>query len=222
MPSLFPTGAAAAEVEDAEDVVVDLNARVVAAKPDADINALIPQPPGSNGKFGHGAYLLRARLLDRGDIANPKPGLTKEKVPFVTVGLELEIVDEGSEFHGFKMNKYINSLVQKMRQTSDVHWFMNCIGETLPEDISLGELIEKIKSALESEPMINSELEWRASRKIGQGKYDYEDVATRMMDFPKSPDGDGHIPVYTYKDPKSGEKTEHRAMAYVSKFLSQS
>lgn len=216
MPELFPTqsATAVAEPEVAEIIEVDLDAEVIAEHPDADINATLPLPPGGQ------KYIVRLGLLDRGEQENPSASMTKkEKKPFITVGLELELVDESSEFHGFKMTDYINSLVQQRRQTSPVHFVMSCIGEVLPNVIKLKDLIAKVKTALESRPLIPVIIEWKGSVKTGPGKYDWTEVFKRMTDFPKDPESDGRLQIATWTDPKTGQKHEVRAQAYIYQYL---
>lgn len=218
MPQLFPTETATAVAEEVEEIQVEDNEVVEAANPEADMNATLPIPPA-------GSYLFKVSLLDRGEIANPKRGRTNPKDgtsgrPFISVGLKLHLVDEGGEFHGFELTEYVTSLVMARRGTSSLHHFMNCIGETLPTTIGIGDLEAKVRAALESNPLVQAKLEWKASRKSGPGKYDREEVVKYMRDFPNNPDGDGKSQIYIYK-PKSGAPEELRAMPYISKFLLQ-
>lgn len=221
MPTLFNTDTAAVatvDTDEAEVVAVDWDAEVEAANPDADINETLPLPEG--GK----TYLWSIKLLDRGeDKENPYPGITSKKKPFLNVMFELSLVDESSEFHDFKINFYANSLVFDRRGTSMVHHIMHCIGETLPQVVKLSEMRDRIKKAFESipAPLVHAELEWKASRKNGPGKYDYEEVVKRARDFPKNPEGDGRSQIYVFVDPKTKQKMELRAQAYISKFLLQ-
>lgn len=225
MPDLFktPGGAAVAEgtspVEEAEVVQIDWEATVEAEHPDADANEILPIPPGGQ------TYLWKVSLLDRGEIENPKPGMTKDRKPFITVGLELELVDESSEFNGFKLSEYVTSLVMPRRGTSMLHHVMNCMGEVLPSSISLKALRDKVVETLTSSPspLINAELEWKASRKNGPGKNDYEQVAQKMKQFPRNPEGDGYSQTYIWKNPKNPNDTQElRAFPYITKYIAQS
>jgi hypothetical protein len=219
MPQLFNTDAAATSstpvAEEAEIVQVDWDAEVVAEHPDADINELLPIPPA-------GIYLFKARLLPATEgKENPYGSVTKAKVQFVVAMIELELVDESSPFNGYKLNHRLSSLVFDKRGTSPLHHFMNCIGEVLPNVIRMKDLRDRVISSLESSPMVQVELEWRAARKSGTGQYDWEDVAKKMRDFPKDKESDGYSQVYIYTNPQTKQKSEHRAVAYINKFLLQ-
>jgi hypothetical protein len=223
MPELFKTSASAVatspvDAEEIQAIEVDWDAEVKAEHPDADINETLPIPPA-------GVYLFKCRLQNRGeDKENPYGSVTKDKNnprSFLNVMLELELVDESSEFNGYKLNHKLSSLVFDKRGTSPLHHFMNCIGEVLPEVILLRDMKDKVVAALEATPMVQAELEWRAARKSGQGQYDWEDVAKKMLDFPKNKEGDGRSQIYVYTNPATKQKTEHRAMPYISKFLLQ-
>lgn len=217
MPNLFANNQSSTAVEEeAVEIVINEDEEIVADRPDADINELIPQPPG-------GRYLLKASLAEVAeDKENPYTSATKKNhKPFVAVVLNLEIVDESSDFHGFAFTKNINSLVQKQRQTSDVHNFMACIGEVLPQRISIRELKQRVKEALESNPSVWAEIEWKASIKTGSGTYDWTEIKTLYNQFPKDPEGDGRLQEVSWTDPKTKEVHVLRAKAYVSKFLRQ-
>lgn len=220
MPNLFNTDSAnvataPVDTEGVQAVEIDWDAEVKADHPDADLNEILPIPPA-------GVYLFKVRLAPTAeDKENPYGSVTKDGKPFLNAMIELELVDESSEFNGTKLNMRLSSLVFEKRGTSPLHFFMNCIGETLPEVIRLKDLRDRVISALESAPMVQAQLEWRAARKIGPEKYDWEDVAKRMRDFPKDKEGDGYSQIYIYTDPKTKHKSEHRAMAYISKFLLQ-
>lgn len=228
MPNLFGAnqGGNTTTVEEETQEVVDLSAyldeEIVADRPDADINALIPQPPA-------GIYVLSVGLQDKGEVDNPRLSLTTDKKPFVVANLDLKIVDEGSEFHDCGIfnigvnsaGTAINSLVQKARQTSPIHHFMNCVGQVLPQHIKVRDLLQIVRETLEPRVLVQAEVEWKASRKAGPGKFEWEIVAQRMRDFPKNLEGDGYSQTFIYKDKKSGEITECRATAYVKAFLVQ-
>lgn len=219
MPTLFNTEAAATSstpiAEEAEVVQVDWDAEVVAEHPDADINELLPIPPS-------GIYLFKTRLLPAAEgKENPYGSVTKNKVQYLSVMLELELIDESSPNNGYKLNHRLSSLVFDKRGTSPLHHFMNCIGEVLPTSIRLKDLRDRVISALESSPLVQAELEWRAARKFGPGQYDWEDVAKKMRDFPKDKEADGYSQIYIYTNPQTKQKSEHRAVAYISKFLLQ-
>lgn len=219
------TSSAVADPEVAEVVEIDLDAEIEAGHPDADINALIPQPPA-------GKYVLKASLLDRGEVDNPKPGQTKDRKPFITVGLSLKIVDEGSEFHDFELQDYVNSLVQRTRQTSPLHDFLHKIGETVGSVTTLRQLIAKVVATLGegNTALVNAEIEWKASIKSGPGKYDYMEVFKKMKEFPRDPESDGYLQQATvwvrdYKVVTSNTPgavtTPVFARAYVSKYLAE-
>lgn len=220
MPELFNTNTsnvatAPVDTEETQAVEVNWDAEIVAEHPDADINELLPIPPA-------GIYLFKCRLLDRGeDKENPYGSVTKKQQPFLNVMLELELVDESSSFNGYKINDRLSSLVFEKRGTSPLHHFMNCIGEVVPEVIRLRDLKDKVVAALEQTPMVNAELEWRAARKSGSGQYDWEDITKRMRDFPKDKESDGYSQIYIYTNPATKQKSEHRAMAYISKYILQ-
>lgn len=222
MPELFNTNTTTASAtpvaDEAEVVEINWDEEVVAEHPDADMNEILPLPEG--GKI----YLFKARLLNRGeDKENPYGSMTKDKKPFINVAVELELTDESSPYHGFKINHYLTSLVFERRGTSALHHFMNCIGETLPERISLGTMRDRVKAALDSgnPPMVQAELEWKASIKTGPGKYDWTEVVKKMKDFPRSKESDGYSQIYIHTDPKTRQQTEARANAYISKFVLQ-
>jgi hypothetical protein len=219
MPTLFSTEtatiSATPDAEETEIIQVDWDAEVVAEHPDADINALLPIPPA-------GIYLFKSRLLPvKEGKENPYGSVTKNKQQFVTAMIELELIDESSPFNGFKLNHRLSSLVFEKHGTSPLHHFMNCIGEVLPEVIRMRDLRDRVVSALESTPLVQAELEWRAARKSGSGQYDWEDVAKKMRDFPKDKEADGYSQIYIYTNPQTKQKSEHRAQAYISKFLLQ-
>lgn len=220
MPTLFNTDSASVatapvDTEEVQAVEVDWDAEVKADHPDADLNEVLPIPPA-------GVYLFKARLASVAEgKENPYGSTTRDNKPYINAMIELELVDESSEFNGTKLNIRLGSLVFDKRGTSPIHHFMNCIGETLPSVIRLKDLRDRVITALESTPLVQAELEWRAARKTGQGKYDWEDVAKRMKDFPKDKESDGYSQVYIYTDQKTKQKSEHRAMAYISKFLLQ-
>jgi hypothetical protein len=219
MPTLFNTATAETSstpvAEETEVRQVDWDAEVVADHPDADLNELLPIPPA-------GIYLFKSRLLPAAEgKENPYGSVTKDNKPFISAMVELELVDESSPFNGYKLNHRLSSLVFEKRGTSPLHHFMNCIGEVVPTVIRMRDFRDKVVSALESTPMVQAELEWRAARKSGPGQYDWEDVAKKMRDFPKDKESDGYSQIYLYTNPTTKQKSEHRAQAYISKFLLQ-
>lgn len=230
MPNLFaPTAdASTAVVEDAEVVEMNWDAEVEVADATADFNEIVPIPPGpcTHCKTS-GIYICKVSLLPpKEDGENPAGRMTKEKKPFISAAIQLEIVDEGGAFHGFQVNDYnVSSLMFKGQKTSKLHQVMNCVGSPLLAHARISEWRDKVIEVLGNgnSALIQVELDWRAARKSGPGKYDYEDIVRKMSLFPKNPEGDGHLQVYTYvPDPKKPrESSEHRASIYVSKYLLQ-
>ncbi len=198
-----------------ETAAIDLNAEIVADDPEADFNERNAPPPA-------GVYPIKWQLGDKGVV----PAQDKNGKPYVAVYLKGELQAE-SPFENYPVTYYMNSIIFGSKGTSEVHHFMNCIGEPLPNRITLGEMKERIENALANSPVGNALCDWKGSYQSGvnqqTGKAVWTDQYKSMKAFPIITDPNDptkKIRSFIGKSPKDGENIF--AQFVVKQHLSQS
>lgn len=203
-----------------ETVTIDLNAVVEADNPDADFNEKTAPPLGGL------VYPIRWELDDKGVV----PAMTKNHTPYVHVYLKGKLIT-GDGFDGFPVNCYMNSIIFGSKGTSEVHHFLSCLGEAVPQKITLGELKNKVEDILSNNPTGLALCDWRAAFQDGinpkNGKAKYTDIKVGMANFPKMKNEDGSFgPArqFILQNPKDGtdvparfEVVKHVSSAEVKK-----
>lgn len=166
-----------------EQVAVDPNQKVEVADQSKDINTRIPPPTG--GK----EYIVQWELGEKG----VEYRASKKSGTFIVVPLVGHLVLEGSEYNGYQIVDWINSIYNKLVGTTAVHDFLYKVGVTVPPTATQADLKALMESTLAQKPMGTIELEWRASMKNPAdpraNKDGYVTVANKMRFFPKNPDG---------------------------------
>lgn len=182
---------------DQETIQVDLNEETGVENPEGDFNERTAPPPA-------GIYAFRWGLDEKGVV----PGVDKNKKSFLNVHLTGEIV--GGEFEGFKSRYYMNSILFGGKTTTEVHHFMNGVGEPLPK-MSLGSMKEKIEETLANHPVSYAQTEWKTGYQgtvvdPKTNKPKWVDQYLRMDQFPIVDELDD-----------AGNKTGKRIRSFVAK-----
>lgn len=162
---------------------VDLNATVEVKDSTTDFN-IIPPPPKA------GKYPVKWEL-------NSEKGIEPKNSPkvgnFLNVYLVGHIIAEGTEYDGYTISEYMNSIYNKLKGTSELHDFLNKLGSPAPNRMTLGELKQHAEQVLAQNPVGTIELEWSASEKNpgakNANKDGYVTLKNRMSQFTKNPDG---------------------------------
>src|SRR6266852_3690031 len=179
----------ATATETAEDTVetqeVDLNEKVEVADSTKDFNIVPPPPPAKE-------YPIQWEL-NSDDKKGVVPARSAKVGQFLNVYLVGHIIAEGTEYNGFTVNEYMNSIYNKLKGTSEVHDFMNKLGSPVPNSLTLGELKEHVEKVLSIKPVGNAEIEWKATEKIPgdkrANKEGYVTLKNKMSQFKKNQDG---------------------------------
>lgn len=147
-----------------------------------DVNQAAKLPP-------RGIYPFKWKA---GKDEHPYKSVSAGDVPRSFVGTSLvgSLQDSGGEFEGtLVFENHINSLSKRGKTTSDLHHFLNVVGNPAPNRTTIGELLQFSKDVLESEPIGEAEIDWKASYKSGKktktGKDEWVDVVKTMTAFPK-------------------------------------
>lgn len=219
MSSIFPqetaTQTSTSPADDvAEKIEVNLDEEVEADDPEGDFNERVAPPLASK------LQAVKWSLAEKGVV----PGVDKNKKSFLGAHLVAELIGDES-VEGFKTNYYVNSIIFRGKTTSELHHFMNSIGEPLPK-MKLSEMKERIETALAKNPLGYVETEWKAGY---QGtdvdpktqKPKWVDQYIRMEQFPlvDDPDNPGKkIRSHIAKSKKDGE--DIFAQLYIKQILS--
>lgn len=159
---------------------IDLDEVIEVENPTADFN--IPATPPKAG-----IYVARWKLNSQ----KPNGGIEAKNSPkvgnFLNVHLLGVIVAPDESFDGFIFNDYMHTIVNRQKGTSEVHHFLNCLGTPLDKSTSLRQIMTTLQEELSLEPTSKVKIEWKATYKDDNGKY--IDIAKKMTDFEKLPDG---------------------------------
>lgn len=161
---------------------VDLNETVEVKDSTVDFN-IVPPPPKA------GKYPVKWSLSDKGIV----PARSEKVGSFLNVHLTGNVIAEGTEYDGYTISEYMNSIYNKLKGTSELHDFLNKLGSPAPNRMTLGELKQHAEQVLAQNPVGTIELEWQASEKnVGAknaNKDGYVTLKNRMSQFTKNPDG---------------------------------
>lgn len=215
----------ATEVDDeevVETIQVDDDEIVEVEDSTGDVNVAAKLPP-------HGIYTVKWKPSKDEDAIYKSKTKSEPHRAFVGAAFVGELQEEEWEGSMVFIN-HINSLQRRGKPTSDLHHFLNIVGNPAPNRATVGELEKHTRETLEQEPVGYAELDWKASYKNQKG--DWIDLKTTMEAFPKHYVNNEGETVSTAKEgkwdgtyvqsipnPESGEAVE--AQLYVRKFLSQ-
>ena len=194
--------------EEQEQVAIDPNQRVEVADPTKDFN-IVPPPPAA------GEYPVQWELAEK----DPVDMRASKKVgTFLQCAFVGHIIAQGTEYDGYTINEYMNSIYNKMKGTSPLHDFLHKLGHTVPSNLSVGELKTFTENALAQKPVGTINLEWQASYKDPTDRRandkGYVTIKNRMNQFPRNTDGS-----YSNQFPSPVDGSPTYARAYVSAHL---
>jgi hypothetical protein len=186
MPQNLGTSTSNAQTnsQDEEQVAVDLNQKVEVADPTKDFNIVPPPPPAKE-------YPIQWELAEKDGI---DPRASKKVGTFLQCHFVGKILAEGTDYNGYTVNEYMNSIYNNLKGTSPLHDFLHKLGHTVSQSLSVGELKTFTETALAQRPVGTISLEWRLSYKDPSSpranKDGYVALYNRMSQFtPKNPDG---------------------------------
>lgn len=166
-----------------EEVAIDLNQKVEVADPTKDFNIVPPPPPA-------GEYPIEWSLAEK-DPVDPR-GSAKVGT-FLQCSFVGKIIAPNTDYDGYTINEYMNSIYNKMKGTSPLHDFLHKLGHTVPASLSVGELKIFTENAMAQKLVGTIQLEWQGSykdptdrRANAQG---YVTAKNRMNQFPRNADG---------------------------------
>lgn len=177
------SGNTAVEDEAVETIEVNLDEELEVEDSTADVNIAAKLP-------AHGIYTCQWAANKKDNSIYASRTKSEPHRSFVGAGLVGTIQDE--EFEGTQVYvNHINSLQQRGKPTSELHHFLNVVGNPAPNRTTVGELKSFTESTLEQTPLGMAEIDWKASYKNDKG--DWIDIATTMSRFPKHyVDADGN------------------------------
>lgn len=206
-----------------ESIQVDDDEIIEVEDATGDVNIAAKLPP-------HGVYALKWKAGKKEESIYKSATKTTPHRAFVGVNnLSGAIQEEEYEgvtvFHG-----HMNSLQRPGKPTSDIHHFLNTVGNPAPNRTTVAQLESHVRETLDQEPLGYAELDWKAQYK--NDKEQYIEIKTTMEAFPKHYiDSDGET-VSSAKEgkwdgtyiqqvphPVTGEPIEARL--YIRKFLNQ-
>ena len=191
--------------EDNEQVAIDPNQRVQVADPTKDFN-IVPPPPAA------GEYPVQWELAEK----DPVDMRGSKKVgTFLQCAFVGHIIAQGTDYDGYTINEYMNSIYNKMKGTSPLHDFLHKLGHTVPADLTVQELKTFTENALAQKPVGTIQLEWQASYKDPTDRRandkGYVTWKNRMNQFgTRNPDGS-----YNHELVSPSDGTPVYARAYV-------
>lgn len=221
----------AVDDEIVESIQVDDDEIVEVEDSTGDVNVAAKLPP-------RGVYAFKFKAGKKEDSIYKSATKTTPHRAFVGVnGLTGAIQDE--EYEGIVVfHNHINSLQRSGKPTSDLHHFLNVVGNPAPNRTTVAQLESHVRETLDQEPLGYAEIDWKAQYKSGKqtkdGKDEYLEIKTTMEAFPKhyiNEDGE------TVAGPKEGGKWDGtylqivphpitgediEARLYFRKFLTQS
>lgn len=203
MSAIFPqTQNTSPDTETEERVEVNLDEEVEVANPEGDFNERTAPPPASGSKS---AQAFRWSLGEKGVV----PGVDKNKKSFLNVYLVGELLGVDG-YEGFTTNYYMNSIIFKGKTTSEVHHFLNAVGEPAGR-MSLGQLKEKIEEVCANHPTSYAETEWKTGYQGTEvdpktNKPKWVDQYLRMDQFPLVDEID-----------EAGNKTGRKIRSFIAK-----
>lgn len=218
------TGNSTTAVEDevVEKIEVDLDEEVEVEDSTGDVNVAAKIPP-------HNVYMIKWKPSKNEEAVYPSKTKSEPHRAFVGAGFVGDVQDEEWEGTMVFVN-HINSLQRKGKPTSDLHHFLNTVGNPAPNRQTIRELLEHTRETIAQEPVGYAEIDWRASYKKDDGTY--TEVKTTMEGFPKHYVDENGETVSSAKEgkwdgsyvqsiphPVTGEPIE--AQLYVRKFLNQ-
>jgi len=218
MSAIFPqeNATSTSPADDVEEKLqVNLDEETEVEDPEADVNERFAPPPASD------LQPVRWSLAEKGVV----PSVDKNKKSYLAVYLTAEILGVDG-FDGYKINNhYMNSIARKV--TTEVHHFMNSIGEPLPNRIKLGDMKQRIEEALAKNPSSYVETDWRTGYS-DPSKVDPRTHKPAFVEYKKSmsqfplvddPENPGQkIRQFWVPSPKDGEPLY--AQLYIKQILS--
>jgi hypothetical protein len=191
-----------------ETAQIDLDEKVEVADSTKDFNIVPPPPPA-------GEVVIQWELSEKGVV----PARSAKVGQFLNVYLTGHIIMPNTEYDGYTVSEYMNSIYNKLKGTSEVHDFMNKLGSPVPNSTTLRDLKTHIEKALAPKPVGTAELEWKVTeRNPGDkraNKDGYVTIKNKMSQFSKLPDGSG----YQNFVESSIDGDKIYAQAYISKHL---
>lgn len=167
---------------DEEQVEVNPDEVVKVVDQSKDIN-IVPPPPKA------GDYIFQWSTGEKG----VEYRASKKAGTFIVVPLEGHLVLEGSEYNGYRVLDWLNSIYSQLKGTTPVHDYLYKIGVAVPAEASQKMLKETVESTLAQKPYGTATLEWRVSERNPAdpraNKDGYVVLKNRMDQFPRLPDG---------------------------------
>lgn len=169
--------------QDEEQVQIDLNQKVEVADSTKDFNIVPPPPPA-------GEYPVQWELAEKDPV---DPRASKKVGTFLQCAFVGHIIAQGTDYDGYTINEYMNSIYNKLKGTSPLHDFLHKLGHTVPNSLSVAELKTFVENAMAQKPVGTINLEWQAAYKDPTDRranpQGYVQWKNRMSQFNRQPDG---------------------------------
>lgn len=192
-----------------ESYEIDQNAVSEVKDATADFNVIPPPPPA-------GTYPVRWKLGEKG----VEWGGSKKAGTFLNVYLEGELIAEGTDYNNYSLREYMNNIYNKLKGTTELHHFMNCLGVPLAPSMPMKDIKTLVETTLANSPIGMAEIEWQAKEKNPNSrradKNGYVTLKNAMRQFAKNPDGS-----YNNTTPSEIDGSPVPATAYVLRHLAK-